>query len=382
MHYRTFDRTGIAISEVSLGAEHLEFVEEKQAVDVVSAALDYGMNHIEVFPPSPYVRTNVGKAIKGRRDKVLLTCQLGSVMQGDQYAKTRDTKIAAKYFYDFLTCTNSDYVDILDVHYVDTFDDFELVSAPGGLLDFAKKMKQEGKARMIGFSSHNHQVAQKLVSLGCFDQALFSINPAFDMAGSDVTLDDLLGDHFATIGHGEVVMNPQRQDFYAYCEQMGCGLVVMKSYAAGRLITPGTFPVTFTPAQCIAYALSRPAVKSAAVGCRTVAEVEAAMSYVTASEAERDYTKPLAGLNLSRNAHCMYCNHCLPCPVGLDIAENTKILDDYLMGAIDREEAVAKALALDVPVSACIGCEACTSRCPFAVKAHENMAKLKEMIGA
>ncbi len=348
----------------------------------MSAALDYGMNHIEVFPPSPYVRQNIGKAIKGRRDKVLLTCQLGSVMQGDQYAKTRDTEKAAEYFYHFMECTGTDYVDILDVHYIDTFDDLDKVCAPGGLLDFARKMKEDGKIRMLGFSSHNDKVARKLVSLGCFDQALFSINPAFDMVSSETMLEDLLGDGFQTVGKGEVVMNPNRQDFYNYCEQMGVGLVVMKTYAAGRLITPGTFPVTFTPAQCISYALSRPAVKSCAIGCRTVEEVEKAMTYVTSDEKERDYTIPMAKLNLSQNVHCMYCNHCLPCPVGLDIAENTKILDEYQQGAITKEEAVKRAKALDVHVSQCIQCKACSGRCPFSISAHENMAKLANIVGA
>lgn len=66
----------------------------------------------------------------------------------------------------------------------------------------------------------------------------------------------------------------------------------MKTLGAGKLIskehTPFEKPLSV--AQCIHYALTRPAVASTLIGCQTGGEVKEAVRYLDLSDEERDYT--------------------------------------------------------------------------------------------
>ena len=70
---------------------------------------------------------------------------------------------------------------------------------------------------------------------------------------------------------------------------MGVGITVMKSLAAGNLLKAETSPfgMALTPVQCIQYVLTRPAVASALVGCKTPEDVKAALAYEAASDEEK-----------------------------------------------------------------------------------------------
>ena len=95
---------------------------------------------------------------------------------------------------------------------------------------------------------------------------LFSVNPAFDMMPATDDLDayfDERGEKAATDG-----MRPERAELYALAEETGTGITVMKGYMGGRLFdaSQSPFGVALTPAQCLHYALTRPAVASVMVG--------------------------------------------------------------------------------------------------------------------
>lgn len=101
----------------------------------------------------------------------------------------------------------------------------------------------------------------------------------------------------------------------------------MKGYAGGRLLDAKASPfgVALTPAQCLHYALTRPAVASVMVGFSKPEHVADAVAYESASVDELDYTAVLAGA--PRHAYvgqCTYCGHCAPCPKGIDIATVNK----------------------------------------------------------
>lgn len=63
-------------------------------------------------------------------------------------------------------------------------------------------------------------------------------------------------------------------------------------------------------------------------GYDTPEHVDEAVSYETATEAEKDYASVLA--SAPRHAYdgqCTYCGHCKPCPAGIDIAMVNKLYD-------------------------------------------------------
>ena len=70
MKYNALGKTGLLVSEVGLGCEFLQGKSEAVVREVLDAALAKGVNIIDVFMSEPEVRTNIGKALAGRRDQV------------------------------------------------------------------------------------------------------------------------------------------------------------------------------------------------------------------------------------------------------------------------------------------------------------------------
>ena len=158
----------------------------------------------------------------------------------------------------------------------------------------------------------------------------------------------------------------------------------MKGLASGRLFDAkrSPFGVALTPVQCLHYALTRPAVASVLVGYSEPAHVDAAVAYETATDEEKDYASVLAGA--SRHAYrdmCTYCNHCKPCPSGIDIAMVNKLYDL----AVTQEKVPSSVLEhyrnLSAHASDCVECGGCRKRCPFDVDVISYMRKAKELFG-
>ncbi len=285
-----------------------------------------------------------------------------------------------KFFEDLLTRLKTDYIDVLLVHFVDKPDDYETVFHPEGLMGLALKFKKEGKARFIGVSSHNVPVALRAVNSGHIDVLMFPVNPAFDILPGDmdveVSFKEILYHQSAVVDDG---LMPGREVLYHACAIRDVGLVAMKPYAAGVLFRENPTSLILTPVQCLNYALSQPGVCTVVPGCKNVAEMKAALAYLEAADAERDYSAINANAMWKLKGNCMYCNHCLPCPVGIDIAATTRIADtaEYEINA----NIISEYEALPVKASICTECGICSERCPFGVDVIANMNRVVDIFG-
>lgn len=90
-------------------------------------------------------------------------------------------------------------------------------------------------------------------------------------------------------------------------------------------------------------------------------------------EQERDYSVISSFTPPAARGSCVYCNHCRPCPAGIDIGLVNKYYDLALAG---DEIAANHYTKLAVSAGACIGCGHCDRRCPFSVKQQERMKKI------
>ena len=380
MRYRALGATGLLVSEIGLGAEWLERHNEQECRTIIDACEAQGINILDCWMSEPNVRTNIGKALKGHREKWIIQGHFGSTWQNGQYVRTRDMNQVVPAFEDLLTRLQTDYIDLGMIHYVDTPEDWETV-VNGPFLQYVLEQKKKGVIRHIGMSTHNPATAKKAVESGIVEMILFSINPAFDLMPPTEDLNAYFAEQYDEHLGG---MDPIRAELYKLCESRNIGITVMKGYAGGRLFDAARSPfgVALTPVQCIHYVLTRPAVAAIMVGVDNPQHVLEAVAYETASEGEKDYATVLA--NAPRHAYtgqCTYCGHCKPCPMEIDIAMVNKLYDLAAMQDKVPQSIQAHYDALEHKASECVGCGGCETRCPFHVKISERMKRTATLLG-
>lgn len=379
MNYRRLGKTNLMVSEIGFGGEWLERHNYEECKAMIDRADELGINILDCWMSEPNVRTNIGKALAGRRERWFIQGHIGSTWQNGQYVRTRDVNLCREAFEDLLARLQTDYIDLGMIHFVDQEADWD-AAMNGAYMEYVKELKASGKIRHIGMSSHNPAMAKKAAESGLVEMILFSVNPAFDLLPPTDNLDD----YFAEEYQGELGgIDPARAELYKLCEQNDVGITVMKPYAGGRLfdVLRSPFGVALTPVQCIHYCLTRPAVAAVMAGYDSVEHVEQAVAYEDASGEEKNYAAVLAKAprHTFGQGECTYCGHCKPCPREIDIAMVNKYYD---LAAMQEEvPATVKAhyLALGHHADECIGCKACEARCPFGVKIAERMERAAKL---
>ena len=372
MGYRKLGRTGVDVGVVGLGAEYIWHEPYATVASVVNEALDNGINYIDLFMGSPDVRDHFGKVLKGRRDRLMLAGHLGCADQEGQYWKTRDQNVCKTFIEDFYRRVQTDYIDVLFLHNVDDLSDFDEMFGPGGILQMALALKSEGRARFLGFSSHKVSTALKAVESGVIDVLMFPVNPVTDALPGETGVEIFWEENAYQPAQNS--QSTGRDELYRACARCGVGIVAMKPYAAGWLFNPeNPSGISLTPIQCLSYALAQPGISTVVPGCKNVHEVRDALSYLDASDSEKDFSVVKDSEVWRLNGRCMYCNHCLPCPVGIDVASVTRLADAAKNGLTDLLRAEYEVLS--VKASACLDCGACAKRCPFGVDSTGNIKR-------
>ena len=102
------------------------------------------------------------------------------------------------------------------------------------------------------------------------------------------------------------------------------------------------------------------------------------LGFLQASPEEKDYS--LLGGFTPREAagSCVYCNHCQPCPVGLDVGLINKYYDLALAGDALAKDHYAN---LGKTASQCVSCGHCDSRCPLHVAQSSRMKEISAYFG-
>lgn len=361
MRYTTLGRTGLQTSATGIGLEHMHGQPRETVVSTIRQAIERGVTYFDVIFSLPDYLDNVAAGLQGYRHRVHLTAHLGSTEKDGQYAKTRALKRSDAAFQDVLDRLHTDYVDILFLHNFNTPKDWERAS--GGFLDLALRLREEGKARFLGVSGHDPEVIAHIVDQGIVDVVMFPVN---------------LFNHAM----------PRRQALLDRCAQEKIGLVAMKPFGGGKLLNKrGTFRVPkyqtggeafrtrieshVTPVQCLSYAMSQIGVTIPLPGVKNPEELDAALDILTADEKARDFSALLADFDRYVEGECTYCNHCLPCPAHIDVAQVNRLLDQARILSITTLQQAYQ--AMPTPASACTECGACTPRCPFGVDVVTRM---------
>lgn len=368
MTYRKLGRTGIDVSVIALGCEGFSKKSDEQVRSEFDFAIENGINFLDLYSSNPDLRSCIGNALKGRRNKFVIQGHIGSAWEDGQYLRTREVEKVKAAFEDELKRLGTNYIDVGMIHYVDDDADYDTVFN-GPFIDYVKGLRKKRSIRSIGLSTHSVSIALKAAENGIVDVIMLSLNPAYDFRFEDGVVKGI---------------DPEREHLYEVCEKNGVAIDVMKAFSGGRLLSASDSPFgkALTPVQCIEYALSRPGVAAVMCGANGVEQMKADLAWCYATQHEKDFITVIkASGSADWMGRCMYCTHCAPCTAEIDIAAVNKYLN-LAKGPGEIPETVQDHYNLLAHhASECEQCGKCEPRCPFGVKIMNNMQKAAGLFG-
>src|SRR3954468_10702796 len=152
MEYRPLGRTGVQVSPLCLGTMMFGAwgnTDHDDSIHIVHRALDAGISFIDTADVYSAGESEeiVGKALKGRRDDVVLVTKLGVPMGEDPNHRGGSRRWIIEEVENSLRRLDTDYIDLYQLHRPDPQTDIDETLA--ALTDLV----QQGKVRYIGSSS-------------------------------------------------------------------------------------------------------------------------------------------------------------------------------------------------------------------------------------
>ncbi len=358
MEYRINKRTGDKISVLGFGTSYIAQADEKDAIATIRQAYEGGVNYFDLATAESRTFPYFGAALGDVRKNVRYQIHFGANYQGGPYGFTLDAEAIKKSIHWQLEKLGTDYIDYGFIHCLDEVADWRKYQKNGALA-FLMELKEQGVVRHLGLSSHTPATIQQVMDDVPLDMLMFSVNAAYDY-------------HKGTYGKGST---DERTAVYRRCEAEGVGIAVMKPFAGGQLLDASLSPFgqALTHYQCLQYALDRPGVLTVLPGMSSVEQIKHLLGFFEASPEEKDYSVLGSFTPPDAVGKCVYCNHCAPCPQGIQIGLVNKYYDLALRGDAMAEEHYRE---LEKHASDCIQCGHCNSRCPFHV---DQMARMKEI---
>jgi len=321
-------KTGLMVSRVGFGGIPIQRGSEQEAVEVVTRSLDLGINFIDTATAYTTSEERIGKAIAGRRDKLVLATK----------SPARKPDELRKHLHQSLKRLGVDYIDLYQFHNVSTFEDLDQVLAPGGPYSVVEEAKRAGLVRHIGVTSHQVDAAKKAISTGRFETVMFPLN-------------------FITCEPGEELLTLAR------CLEVG--FIAMKPLDGGLI---DNVTIAFK------YLMQYPDVVPL-VGIQKIWEIEEIVRVIegpplmtTAERTEMQQIKDKLG-----KVFCRRCDYCQPCsadiPISLVLDTKSIIQKTMPDGIFTGPMAERLQKAAD-----CTQCGDCEPRCPYHLPIREMVA--------
>jgi aryl-alcohol dehydrogenase-like predicted oxidoreductase len=257
MPMRVLGRTGEKVSAVGLGTAGWGDLRDADADRMVGIAIDVGINYVDTAPSygDGGAERHLGRALKGRRDKVFLATKTLS----------RGREGALEELEASLKRLGTDHVDLWQFHALTTTDCTDRILRKGdGGLAAGEEARKKGLVRFVGITGH---------------------------ADPNVFVDALDRHDFDTLLIPLNCIDPHRLSFERIALpkaiERKTGVIAMKVLCSGQLLARKTV----TAEECLRYSLALPA-STCIVGCSTGRQIEL-MAHVARNlepldESERD----------------------------------------------------------------------------------------------
>ncbi len=343
---------------MGFGTSYIAEANEKDAVATIQKAYEGGINYYDLATAEGRTFSYFGTALGTVRKNVHYQVHFGADYASGTYGWSTDGETIRRSVEWQLAQLKTDYIDYGFIHCIDELSDWQEYQQNGAFA-YLMQMKEQRVVKHIGMSSHTPSTIQKVLDEVPVDMLMFSVNPAYDYQKGEYA-------------KGSV---DERTAVYRRCETEGIGISVMKPFSGGQLLDASISPFgkSLAQYQCMQYALDRPGVLTVLPGMSSVAQVEHLLGFFEATAAERDYSVLGSFSPAEAVGKCVYCNHCKPCPAGIDIG----IVNKYYDLARNGDSMAAEHYHnLDIQADACMQCGHCESRCPFHVRQESRMKEI------
>ena len=181
MRYKKLGGTGVDVSQVALGTwaiggKNWGNVDDNMSIKAIHQMIDNGVNFIDCAPTygMGHAEEVLGKALKGKRDKVTLLTKCG-IRWPDEARKDfnqgaiRDSskKSILKQIDDSLKRLSTDYIDVYLIHWPDVNTPLEET------VEAFEELKKTGKIKYTGVSNFEEPMLSKLFELNALDVVQF-----------------------------------------------------------------------------------------------------------------------------------------------------------------------------------------------------------------
>ena len=299
MRQRRFGKTELNLSLFSLGT--MRCLDNPLIYNqTIERAIALGINHFETARGYGQSEIYLGQAL-----------QEGAIPRQDIYLTTKlpptpDRQEMSLWLDESLNRLQTDYIDCLAIHGINTWEHLKWAANPNGCLSAIKVAMAKGKVRHLGFSTH-----------GSLDLILAAINT------------DLF--EFVNLHYYYFFQRNQQAIALAAEKDMGI-FIISPADKGGKLYTPPAkleqLCAPFTPLELnYRFLLSDRRITTLSLGAadpdELITPLQVADSDYPLTDAEKAvFARLESELTASLNTElCLQCNLCLPCPEQVNIPE-------------------------------------------------------------
>src|SRR5574341_918596 len=188
---RSLGRSGLRVSPLCLGAMNFgneQFgCDEETSTGIIHAYLDAGHNFIDTANVYSGTKSEVivGKAVKGRRDSVVIATKAASPLGPGPFDGGTSRKHLAKACEDSLRRLDTDYIDLYQMHRYDENTPIEET------LSTLNDLVRQGKVRYIGVSNWPASQIAEACTLKDLKgwEPLVSLQPQYSILARDIEVE-------------------------------------------------------------------------------------------------------------------------------------------------------------------------------------------------
>lgn len=325
-------RTGLFVSRIGFGGIPIQRLSESEAIAVVRGCLDLGVTFVDTAHGYTTSEERIGKAIVGRRESLVIATK----------TPARDRAGARGHLEESLRRLGTDYLDVYQLHGVNTPEIWEKVTGPDGAMETLAQAKAQGLIRCIGASSHSLELARRIVGSGLFDTIQYPFNFIADEPERDLL--PLVRQHDV----GFIAMKP-----------MGGGLIPNARLAIRYLLQ---FPEV----------VPDPGIQAVDEMAELVDAMRESEGLTAADRLEVEAIRKDLGTRF-----CHRCDYCQPCTQDIEISTVLTVRSSIRRFPFERAFGPATAATV-LRARECVECGDCEARCPYNLPIREMLAQQVE----